>query len=422
MVLDAQGPRFLLGVGIAHFGGVARRHQHRFHPFRSQRVDGDGQGQRRIDATGQSQHRAGEPVLVHIIAHAQHNGLINRGFLGQFLGNFAGTGFHRRADAEIHRIQTLDAKRSPLGQFPAPVDHLRIAVEHQFVLPANQVGVKDGQAIFDRPLSQDLQPQPAFAGVKGRGVQIEQQLRTGLGGLAHRPGLPHILADGDADPRALEFEHQRFRARHEIAFLVEHTVIGQTLLVIDRPHPPVGDDGGRIAQSLRRRGGIADDGGYPLDFGAKPPHGRFHLAHETGSQQQIFRGIAGDGQLREYDRIGPPAIAGLSGGDDDLFGVAGDIADQEVKLGHDDPEIGNRINHRVYPSICRPWPPFQPNSVKTNRGAEAPLSIPADRNPDWVSRGNTSSSPRRCRPASGRSWRRRLPAPRTCRPPCPCHP
>ena len=68
-----------------------------------------------------------------------------------------------------------------------------------------------------------------------------------------------------------------------------------------------------------------------------------------------------------------------------IFSVLPGISPTKIKLGHDDPEIGNRINHRVHPSTCRPWPPFQPNSVKRT-GRQAPFQFQRTVTPDWVSR------------------------------------
>ena len=75
---------------------------------------------------------------------------------------------------------------------------------------------------------------------------------------------------------------------------------------------------------------------------------RPHLAHEAGTQQQILWRIAGNGQFGEYDHISPQPVAGFNSGGDDFIGIAGNIADQKIKLGHDDPEGGSISAHGGY--------------------------------------------------------------------------
>ena len=46
------------------------------HPIRTQRVDGNNRRNPGIDAARQAKHNAGETVLVHIVAQAQHHCLV----------------------------------------------------------------------------------------------------------------------------------------------------------------------------------------------------------------------------------------------------------------------------------------------------------------------------------------------------------
>ena len=54
--------------------------------------------------------------------------------------------------------------------------------------------------------------------------------------------------------------------------------------------------------------------------------------HQFGTQQQILRRIARQGQLRENDCIGPLFVPGATGGFDNPVRVTGNIADQQVDL------------------------------------------------------------------------------------------
>jgi hypothetical protein len=63
VVAHADAAHHLAGIVQAHLGGVGRRHHHRAHLVGAQRIDGDGQRERRIDAAGQADQRAGKPFL-----------------------------------------------------------------------------------------------------------------------------------------------------------------------------------------------------------------------------------------------------------------------------------------------------------------------------------------------------------------------
>ncbi len=282
-----------------------------------------------------------------------------------------------------------------------------------------------GMRLSRAPLAQHLQPLLALAGVIGRGVEIDQQLRAGLGRPRHRPRQPDILADGHADPHPGHRHHRRGLARHEVALLVEHAVIRQPLLVIRRPHRAAVQHHGGVAQAFRRRQGAADNGGDAPNPVAQPLQRGLHLGDEAGTQQQILRRIAGDGEFREDDQIGPQAVAGFGGGGDNLVGIALNIADQEIELGHDDPEEGETGSFMAEGLSIHGQSTggnsAAGTSVKRTGALARPLPIRSGSRSD-VNRGKTPSSPRRCRPGSGRSWRPPLPAPRTCLSPCPCRP
>ena len=76
-----------------------------------------------------------------------------------------------------------------------------------------------------------------------RSVQHTQDLRTGAGGSLGRLFEPGVFADQQANPQALHLNHQRRQprvaARHEIATLVEHLVVGQLTLAVGALHAPI---------------------------------------------------------------------------------------------------------------------------------------------------------------------------------------
>ena len=136
-------------------------------------------------------------------------------------------------------------KRRGLGDDAAiGIEHQRSAVEHQFVLTSHQIDIDDGAPGFGDPLAEHIQPLVQFADVIGRGIQVEDDLCSGRGHLAHRAARhPGVLTDGDAKGHSGYVVQNRFaRAGLEVAALVEHPVIGQFPLVVHPRQPAMGPD------------------------------------------------------------------------------------------------------------------------------------------------------------------------------------
>ena len=72
VVAHAQALGHVARVDPGDVGGVRRRHHHRAHLVGAQRIDRNGQHQRRVNAARQTQQRAGKAVFAQIVAHAQH--------------------------------------------------------------------------------------------------------------------------------------------------------------------------------------------------------------------------------------------------------------------------------------------------------------------------------------------------------------
>src|SRR5581483_11809571 len=126
----------------------------------------------------------------------------------------------------------------------------------------------------------------------------------------------------------------RTPARLEVAVLVEHAVVGQVVLVVYVHQPAVVDDGGGVVRIVV----IVDES----DDGGDAPGGRDQLVKrgavvldKGAAQDEIFRRVAGDGQLRETDEVDAqlPRPLDLA---NDAGGVAGEVADGGIDLGQTD--------------------------------------------------------------------------------------
>src|SRR5204862_4706811 len=107
-------------------------------------------------------------------------------------------------------------------------DHHGTAVEHQLVLPADQVHVHDPRAGVPSSGPADLEALGALAPVVRRGVDVRNDLHAAVAILLPQtPGPPRVLAHRDAEVRARESNRAPRIARFEVALLVEDAVVGE---------------------------------------------------------------------------------------------------------------------------------------------------------------------------------------------------
>ena len=91
-------------------------------------------------------------------------------------------------------------------------------------------------------------------------------------------------------------------ARLEVALLVEHAVVGQVDLAVDRVHRAVGEHGGRVVDVL---GALreADDRDDAVRVGGELAQRRADVGEEVLAQQQVLGRIAGERELGEQHQI-----------------------------------------------------------------------------------------------------------------------
>ena len=126
-------------------------------------------------------------------------------------------------------------------------------------------------------------------------------------------------------------DHGRGIADLEVALLVEHAVVRQEDLAVDRPHLSVGQHGERVVDVLRvlRE---PDQRDHPLDVARDAIERAAAGLQEVRFQQQVLRRITVDRQLGEDDdlRAGLGRLAEVVA---DLGGVPIDVAHRDVDLG-----------------------------------------------------------------------------------------
>ena len=132
---------------MAHLRRVARRHHHGVHAIGAERVDGDRERERRIDAARQAEHDAGEAVLARRSRARRARARCRRSppSDGCRLDAPAAARACRRTQIELDDVEIFLERRRALHDFARRVDHERAAVEHELVLPADHVHVDERQ-------------------------------------------------------------------------------------------------------------------------------------------------------------------------------------------------------------------------------------------------------------------------------------
>ena len=342
---QARGFRRVLQAFIA---GVGRGHHHRPHLVGAQRIDGNGRGQRRIDAARHPDDDAGEAVLQHIVAHAQHEGLVDRLMVGGRGGHLA-----RRADPAIPLAgpagdgDTFLPGRHLQGQRAVGVEREGTAIEHQLVLAAQLVQIDQRQAGFDDARGGDVEAGIQFRTLEGGAIRHQQDFRAGFLQALDDFRRPDILADRHAEADAAEIHRPRQRPRLEYALFVEHAIVRQVVFEAQRLHLAAIQQGNRIVQLLAFRAGHAPG---RAEQHRRPAIGgllgeMLHRLHAGGDehplQHQIVRRIAGQEQLAGQQQVS--ALGGRLRPCPAQHGeIAVDIADGGVQLRE---RKGERVCH-----------------------------------------------------------------------------
>ena len=343
--------RHLARIEPGDVGRVGRRHHHRAHAIGAERIHRHRQYQRRIDAAGQADDRARETVLADVVAHTGDKRAPRLRLERQRRRNLAA----RAAVAvEFDEREALVEHRRARRQLAACVERERRAVEHDLVLPADEVREQQGQPDAARALRHALLPLFGLVDVEGRRIEHRQHLRPGRLRQLRRLVEPRVLADQHAELEAAGLEHQRalpgVTARGEIAVLVEHLVVGQLALAVGGEHMSPRQHRGRIAaQRHTHRLGpniaaftelmrMTHHHVQALAIGQLTRHvGERLLAgqHEGRAQQQILRRVAAQAQLGgQHDaRAGRMSLPRHG---NDLASIAGQVADMGVELGQRD--------------------------------------------------------------------------------------
>ena len=251
VVAHREPPHHVARVDQADRSRIRRRHHHRPHARRAERVDRQRERQRRIDAAAEAQQHAGKAVLLDVVAQPEGQCAVGLLLEAAELGARAGL---RNAVGEVGEVHALDELRRKLHQAPVAVEHERGAVEHQLVLAADQVDERQRHSAARDVGAHHLEAQRVLAEVERRRVENQQHLGAGRPRAFRRIPEPAVFTDIDPECRAGNVEHQRPVVGREVAPLVEHVVVGQVVLAVGpNHHAPVQHRGGVEYLALARQ-------------------------------------------------------------------------------------------------------------------------------------------------------------------------
>jgi hypothetical protein len=291
----------------------------------------------------------------------------------------------RLAEGDVDDDEVLYELRSAGDHGAVGAHDHRAAVEHELVLAAHHVHVRDRRTGAPRSLPQHRRTLRDLALVEGGRIDVDDHLCPCVALRDERAGLgPRVLADAHPDDAFVGVQQPVTASLAEVTLLVEDPVVRETLLVIDRrDSAPVADRGG-IEQAVvicihETDDGdeISRDGGDLVERGEVRPH-------ERPLQDEVLGRVAGHRELGEGDDLGP-CSSSLFDGRDDARAVAVDVADGEVQLRERD------LRHR--PSVAGPH--AAPRSVTWRKRRRARLRAWNDSRITccaWSRRGASASS------------------------------
>ena len=190
------------------------------------------------------------------------------------------------------------------------------AVEDQFVVAAHLIHVHDRQTEAAGHRGEDLAAQRPLTLVVGRSVDGDDDAGAGVREFIHRvppvqrpfPELlvvPGVLADGEGNGQAADFDHRLLFGGTEVARLVEDVVGRQQHLVLAEDDAPAFEHGGGVGGGLAGLGvaaphEAADNRERQVRGVARElVEGFLGASEEAGFLDEVARGVAVQDEFRE---------------------------------------------------------------------------------------------------------------------------
>ena len=312
---DVAGDRARVGLGLG--AGVGGGHDDARHPLGPERIGGDQRHQRRVDPARDGDENPLEVVLSHVVGEAERERLVDLGHglerlrerrrdRAARLGRRQASQRRRRAirsafdraphlDVDVAEHELFAELRAAGERLALGRDDDGVPVEDELVLAADRVADGERRAGLARALGDHALTRQALRAVVRRRGRVDDERRPGERfGRGRWAGVPDVLADREADPRAPELDQRRRAARLEVAAFVEHPVVRQQDLPVDAGDSAIGDHGGRVVDRDVALGepDYRDDS---LDLARHLVERGADRVEEVRLEQQILGRVAGEG-------------------------------------------------------------------------------------------------------------------------------
>src|ERR1700733_4948162 len=244
-----------------------------------------------------------------------------------------GTGVTRPAALRTNSTTIVSSsKAGARDKLPHRIHDERVAVKHELILPADAMHVHDRQAHIEEARAHHRFSLALLVNLVRRGVDDDEELRSGRTRKLRSLGRPDVLAHEQPDAKAVVIDHRRLCARVKVALLVKHLVVRQLGLAMIGRDRAAGDQGHGIVDIKTGVFGIADDDIDAVDLGAQPLEPALDLAAKAAMEEQILRGVAREGELGKPNEVGVELLPRAARTVDDAVGIGLHVTDQKVDL------------------------------------------------------------------------------------------
>ena len=231
MASDAEMPGQLDRVVDAALGREGSGHGHTEHVVPAQGRDGQGGGDRRIDAAAQADDNLVETAFAEIVAEPEDKGIVYVGHVG------VSGGINRNRGRNGGECVDF-AEAGQCGRKVAVgTEGKRVPVEDKLVIAADQIGVNERHLESARDGGEHDAPFDRLASLKRGSAQVEQEVDAGRSQFVERTASvkitgqilrrPEVFANRDTGPPSCNVGDGHLGGGFEVAALVEDVVSRQ---------------------------------------------------------------------------------------------------------------------------------------------------------------------------------------------------
>ncbi len=166
---------------------------------RTERVAGDREHERGIDAAGKAEHDIAEMVLADVVAHRRHDRAIHALLHARQRREAFRLDLRRTLpERHVHAGQGFLEGRRAMHDTTACVDRERVAVEHELVLAADEIEVDERHSRLARTKRHVRLAFRLLALLVGRSIQCDADIGSRRARGCGRLHMPDVLADDAA--------------------------------------------------------------------------------------------------------------------------------------------------------------------------------------------------------------------------------